>query len=138
MTNKQTPKGKFTAAILRYLESQDRPRSAYEILDALHDEGAKAPMQIYRALAKLESEGLAHKLAKSNSWIACHHPHDEAHLDEMLVILSCQSCGVVEEVEDKMLQDALHKLTKKSHFDLPAQTIEVDGLCHPCKDTDKS
>ena len=85
MTEKQPIAGKFTGPILRYLQAQDKPRSAYEILDELREHGAKAPMQIYRALAKLEEAGLAHKLPKSNGWIACDgHHHDS--VKQMLIL----------------------------------------------------
>lgn len=132
MTEQQLPKGKFIASILSFLSQQEKPQSAYDILDALRDEGAKAPMQIYRALAKLEQAGLVHKLPKSNSWIACDgHHHDE--VQEMLLLLSCQSCGAVEEVHDTTFQQAISALIEKTRYDLPAQTIEVDGLCLPCK-----
>ena len=135
MTEQQLPKGKFIASILSFLSQQEKPQSAYDILDALRDEGAKAPMQIYRALAKLEEAGLAHKLPKSNGWIACHshHHHEEAQL---LVLLSCQSCGTVAEHEDTSLQSALISLANKSKFEAPAQTIEVDGTCLPCQTKD--
>ena len=132
MTKAPDISGKFTAPILQYLQSQDKPRSAYDILDNLRDMGAKAPMQIYRALAKLEEAGLAHKLPKSNGWIAC-DGHDHDHVSQMLILLSCQSCGTVAEVQDKPLQQAMSALSDKKQFDLPAQTIEVDGLCQPCQ-----
>ena len=132
MTDNQTRLGKFTAPVLDYLQTQDKPRSAYDILDELRDKGAKAPMQIYRALAKLEEAGLVHKLPKSNSWIACDgHHHDE--VQDMLLLLSCQSCGAVEEVHDTTFQKAISSLIKKTRYDLPTQTIEVDGYCQPCK-----
>ena len=132
MTKKPDISGKFTAPILYYLQSQDRPRSAYDILDNLRDKGAKAPMQIYRALAKLEEAGLAHKLPKSNGWIAC-DGHEHGHAGQMLILLACQACGTVNEVHDKPLQQAMSALSTKQQFDLSAQTIEVDGLCQPCQ-----
>ena len=132
MTDNRSRLGKFTAPVLDYLQDQDKPCSAYDILDELRDKGAKAPMQIYRALAKLEEAGLVHKLPKSNSWIACDgYHHDE--VQEMLLLLSCQSCGAVEEVHDTTFQQAISALIEKTRYDLPAQTIEVDGLCQPCK-----
>lgn len=132
-TKSQDISGKFTVPILTFLQAQDRPRSAYEILDELRDKGAKAPMQIYRALAKLETAGLAHKLPKSNGWIAC-DGHNHEDVQQMLLLLSCQSCGAVEEVHDPHFQKAITALTQKTNYDLPAQTIEVDGMCQPCKD----
>ena len=134
MTTHTIPKGKYNATILAFLQAQERPSSAYDILDALHGEGLKAPMQIYRALAKLEAAGLVHKLPKSNSWIACHsHHHD---IRQLLILLSCQSCGTVTEIEDTKLQNMLVRITNETKFDMPAQTIEVDGICRPCKDSD--
>ena len=132
MTKSSPLDGKFTQPILMYLQSQDKPRSAYDILDHMRDKGARAPVQIYRALAKLEEADLVHKLPKSNGWIACDGHHHDA-VTQMLLLLSCQSCGAVEEVHDKHVQTALTALTEKTDFDLPAQTIEVDGLCKPCK-----
>lgn len=132
MTKHNDITGKFTLPILTYLQGQDKPRSAYDILDALRDKGAKAPMQIYRALAKLEEAGLAHKLPKSNGWIACdgHHHEDQ---QQMLLLLSCRSCGAVEEVHAPQVHQAFGTLTTKTKYELPAQTIEVDGLCQPCQ-----
>ena len=132
MTKTPDISGKFTRPILTYLQSQDRPQSAYDILDNLRDQGAKAPIQIYRALAKLEAAGQVHKLPKSNSWIAC-EGHDHHLLEELLILLSCQSCGTVEEVRDATIHKAMTDLTQKRQFDLPAQTIEIDGYCNPCK-----
>ena len=134
MRQSDIPSGKYNAAILRFLQAEGMPRSAYDILEALREEGAKAPMQIYRALAKLETAGLAHKLPKSNSWIACHsHGHHHDEVENLLVLLSCQSCGTVAELQDDRLQSALRQVTTDKQFNLPAQTIEVDGLCHPCQ-----
>ena len=124
--------GKHSAAILSYLQSKDKPQSAYDILDGVRGKGIKAPMQVYRVLAKLEQAGLAHKLPKSNSWIACHgHHHDD--IEKMLILLSCQSCGSVSEIQDNHVQKALLSLSKKSDFDLSSQTLEVEGVCNPCQ-----
>ncbi|MGC6516470.1 MAG: Fur family transcriptional regulator [Candidatus Puniceispirillaceae bacterium] len=131
MTKPSALSGKYTTAILTYLEKQDTPKSAYEILDNVRDIGAKAPMQIYRALAKLEQAGLAHKLPKSNGWIAC-DGHDHNSVTQMLLLLSCQSCGTVKEIQNNQFQTAINTLTKSAQFSLPAQTIEVDGLCDNC------
>lgn len=124
--------GKYGLAILTYLQDADRPQSAYDILDALRDEGVKAPMQIYRALEKLQKAGLVHKLAKSNGWIAC-DSDDHHHSDDILVLLSCQQCRSVAEIEDSDFQSALTKLSSEKAFTMPAQTIELDGLCAPCE-----
>lgn len=128
--------GKFAPVVLRYLQSRDTPQSAYDILAALHHEGAKAPMQIYRALDKLAEAGLVHKLAKSNGWIACDgHSHDIQN--PLLLLLSCQNCGTVEEAEDDHLASAFSALSNKVKFTLQTQSVEIDGLCENCDRTDK-
>lgn len=139
---KQTPSdtkllsAKFTSDILEALSKQNKPQSAYDLLESLRDKGAKAPMQIYRALEKLETAGLIHKLPKSNSWIACDgHSHNAPK--DMFVILSCTSCGSATEIEDATIAKALDNISDRQSFDMPSQTIEVDGVCQPCKDKDQ-
>lgn len=128
--------GKYAPSVLRYLQSCETPQSAYDILDVLRDEGAKAPMQIYRALDKLAEAGLVHKLAKSNGWIACDgHSHDIQN--PLLLLLSCQSCGAVEEAEDTHLASAFSALSNNKKFILQTQSIEIDGLCGKCDETDE-
>lgn len=126
--------GKFAPSVLRYLQSCETPQSAYDILAALRDEGVKAPMQIYRALDKLAEAGLVHKLAKSNGWIACDgHSHDIQN--PLLLLLSCQNCGTVEEAEDIDLASAFSALSNKVKFTLQTQSVEIDGLCENCDET---
>ena len=49
----------------------DRPLSAYNILDALRDKGIRAPLQVYRALAKLVERGAVHRIESVNGFVAC-------------------------------------------------------------------
>ena len=123
--------GKYAPFVLRYLQSSETPQSAYDILDALRDEGVKAPMQIYRALDKLAEAGLVHKLAKSNGWIAC-DGHSHNIQNPLLLLLSCQKCGTVEEAEDEHLTSAFSALSDKVKFTLQTQSVEIDGLCSDC------
>ena len=126
--------GKFAPSVLHYLQSCETPQSAYDILAALRDDGIKAPMQIYRALDKLAEAGLVHKLAKSNGWIACDgHSHDIQN--SLLVLLSCQNCGIVEEAEDEHLASAFSALSDKVRFTLQSQSVEIDGVCKDCDET---
>jgi Fur family zinc uptake transcriptional regulator len=39
------------ALVYEFLESHGKPASAYGILDALRQDGLKAPLQVYRALS---------------------------------------------------------------------------------------
>lgn len=44
------------------LQKSSSPKKAYALLDALRDDGLRAPMSIYRALDALIDKGLAKKL----------------------------------------------------------------------------
>ena len=70
---------KNQALVLERLEAANSPLSAYELLDQLREEGIKAPLQIYRALEKLQAADLVHRLESLNSFVACAEPHCHAH-----------------------------------------------------------
>src|SRR5690606_9624291 len=65
--------------VLDALEKADAPLSAYTILDRLRGDGLRAPLQVYRALEKLLSAGLVHRLESLNAFVACARPHCHAH-----------------------------------------------------------
>ena len=46
------------------------PLKAYDLLDALQDQGLRAPMTIYRALDALVAKGLVKKIASINAFFA--------------------------------------------------------------------
>ena len=51
-----------TDRVLSLMKKKNKPLTAYEILDDLSSEGITAPTTIYRALNKLVSKGLIHKI----------------------------------------------------------------------------
>ena len=53
-----------------FLEDTGKPASAFEILDALRDEGLRAPLQVYRALSKLIDSGSVHRIESLNAFVA--------------------------------------------------------------------
>ena len=64
--------------VLGVLYSTHRPLGAYdEIADALAGQGRRklAPISVYRALDFLVAEGLVHRLASRNAYVACPHRH---------------------------------------------------------------
>ena len=87
----------------------EKPLSAYDILDRARSEALKAPVQVYRALQKLEGRGLVHRIEALNAFVACSE-HDEScsgqeqqehrhpRIGPGFVI--CRDCGSVREFED--------------------------------------
>ena len=53
------------------LAAAQKPLSAYDVIDALREDGRLAPPTVYRALQKLIDKGLAHRLETQNAYVAC-------------------------------------------------------------------
>ena len=62
------------ALVCEFLEAHVKPASAYGILDALRQDGLKAPLQVYRALTKLIESGAVHHIERLNSFVAFRSP----------------------------------------------------------------
>lgn len=117
--------------ILDELCAAGRPVGAYELIDILADATGKrpAPISIYRALDYLVDNGLVHRLASRNAFLACGHGHDER---EPVVFLICDACGTVSEATSRAVNEGLAALAREAGFATRAQTIEVAGHCARC------
>src|SRR6266511_767788 len=81
--------------VLGALVSGHRPLGAYEIMDRLAASGPRpAPITVYRALDFLLENGLVHRIASRNAFIACIHNHAAT---DSIVFLICERCGAVGE-----------------------------------------
>ncbi|MBB3936045.1 Fur family transcriptional regulator [Aureimonas phyllosphaerae] len=112
------------------LEQADGPLSAYSILDALREEGLRAPPQVYRALEKLLETGLVHRLESLNAFVACAHPHACAHALTAFAI--CEKCGAVTEFADAAVEARLAGWAGERGFVPKRTTVEIKGLCAAC------
>ncbi len=92
------------AKVLDVLARGTQPVGAYEIVDALAEDGPRpAPVTVYRALDFLVGQGLAHRIESRNAFVACSHvacSHAEPAAQEhgTSVFLICRRCGAVTEV----------------------------------------
>lgn len=116
--------------VLNALDKAEAPLSAYTILDQLRDEGFRAPLQVYRALEKLQEFGLVHRLESVNAFVACCHPHGHQH--EMTAFAICQTCGKVEEFSDAAIAERLGEWVRMHRFKPAKTTIEIRGDCAAC------
>jgi Fur family zinc uptake transcriptional regulator len=87
--------------VLSALGRAVKPLSAYDILDRARSDALKAPVQVYRALQKLESRGLVHRIEALNAFVACRE-HDETcserehrHAEHRPGFVICRDCGSV-------------------------------------------
>lgn len=104
---------------------------AYEILDRLaEDEGRRpAPITVYRALDFLIEQGLIHRLASLNAYVAC--PHAAAEHGAQFLI--CKRCGVIAEMADAGVSRAIGDAASRQGFAVTAPVVEVSGLCPNCR-----
>jgi len=122
---------KNQSLVMRVLSKSGVPLSAYTILDQLRDQGIRAPLQVYRALEKLEQFGLVHKLESLNAFVACSHPGCESH--ETTTFMICETCSKVSEITDDTLINYVVDLANDARFALTKMTIELRGTCHACQ-----
>ena len=128
---------RFTELRKRVLElvcKYTQPVGAYTLLDDLRDEGrSAAPPTIYRALDFLQQQGLVHRLASNNTYLACAHPQTE-HEGFFLV---CSTCGYTQEVHTQDIVEAVKSCAGEFEFAVDRVSVEVTGLCRNCKDSDR-
>lgn len=102
---------------------------AYDLLDRIKTVHASAtPPTVYRALDFLIEQGLAHRIARTNQFIACNHDgHDVACL-----FLVCPDCGQVTELHDDSALSGLLKGLKAAGHTLASPEIELSAVCANC------
>lgn len=118
-------------AVLDILARERRAVGAYEMIEMLKGEDGRrpAPIQIYRALDYLVEQGLAHRLASRNAYLACGHAHGAR---EPVAFLICEACGRVEEATSGRLAADLKAVAAARGFDARAEIIEIAGRCAAC------
>jgi Fur family zinc uptake transcriptional regulator len=122
---------KLRRQVLAVLASGHRPLGAYEIMDRLAAEGPRpAPITVYRALDFLMQNGLAHRLASRNAFLACSHGHAPS---ESVIFLICEHCGDVGEAGSNGVREAIGSTARDVGFSPRMPVIEVTGLCAHCR-----
>ncbi len=114
--------------VLKFLKRQERPLSAYEILEALRGDGVAAATTVYRALAKLLETGHVHRIESLNAWTVCRAPHHS----ETPVFEICDGCGNVTEHVTSHLAHDIAALSADSGFVPDRSVIEIHGRCSDC------
>jgi Fur family zinc uptake transcriptional regulator len=116
--------------VLELVCRAEQPVGAYQLLDDLRESGrSAAPPTVYRALDFLLEQGLVHRLATRNTYLACAHPQ-RAHA---AVFLVCSRCGHTQEVHNETVIDALRQQAQPFDFTIRHASVEVSGLCHRCR-----
>lgn len=116
------------ALVLKALRQVRGPRTAYELLDALHGQGFRAPLTVYRALEGLREKGLVHRIESMKAFVAC---CEDDH-DERPAFALCDHCGAVMELDDPDLAALVRRISERTGFTVRRAMIELIGTCGPC------
>ncbi|MBO0763762.1 MAG: transcriptional repressor [Hyphomicrobiaceae bacterium] len=108
-----------------------RAIGAYEVLDRLARRGERlAPISVYRAIDALVTAGIVHRFESRNAFFACHAGHEQRQL-----VLACEQCGAVAEVDGASVFTAIDKAAAGAAFSTSADkgaVVEVWGMCANC------
>ncbi|SDE62486.1 Fur family transcriptional regulator, zinc uptake regulator [Rhodospira trueperi] len=111
------------------LKKAGRPVTAYQLIDAVRGAGISAPPTVYRALNRLISDGLVHKLESTNAFVACAQPHTGG---SVAVFTICDTCGNASEFTDETVSEQLAKRALERGFALDKAVVELHGTCATC------
>jgi Fur family transcriptional regulator, zinc uptake regulator len=117
--------------VLETLLASHKPLGAYEIIERLASEARPASITIYRALDFLRDNGLVHRIASRNAFVACVHDHIG---DDLVVFLICERCGAVGEAAGGAVADALRASSRAAGFSPRSPLIEIAGVCSHCRE----
>ena len=106
------------------------PVTAYALLDQLKmTHSAAAPPTVYRTLDFLQQQGLIHRVERLQAFVGCGEGAAHNHAAQFLI---CRTCGLVDEVDDHAIADALGHAAAVKGFTPAYATVEVEGTCASC------
>lgn len=115
--------------ILELVLEHDGVVKAYQVLaDLQRERGVAAPPTVYRALDFLVDQGLLHKVDALNGFVVCRHFECNHHG----LILVCEQCGRVEEIDASRFLVALKEETEAIGFKSREQNLLLTGVCKSC------
>ena len=133
-TNKGLKLTPLRQSVFREIAASHRAIGAYEVLDKLAAKGERlAPISVYRAIDALVAAGIVHRFESRNAFFACHAGHDMRQL-----VLACETCGRVAEVDGDKVFAAIDAAAASAAFSTKGAVVEVRGLCATCAAQERS
>lgn len=116
--------------VLEEIVSSHRAVGAYDILERLGARGMRlAPVSVYRAIDALIAAGAIHRLESRNAFFACLSEHGPG---AQRIVLSCETCGCVAEVDAPAVFSDIDRLATESKFTARRRMVEISGTCAGC------
>jgi Fur family zinc uptake transcriptional regulator len=115
-------------SVFQEIAASHKAIGAYDVLDRLAAKGERlAPISVYRAIDALVAAGIVHRFESRNAFFACHAGHDMRQL-----VLACETCGRVAEVDADKVFLAIDAAARSAGFSTMGAVVEVKGLCAGC------
>jgi Fur family zinc uptake transcriptional regulator len=106
---------------------------AYDILGRLAEKGTRlAPISIYRALDALLEAGVIHRLESRNAYFACRRLHQDHIPGTRPIVLVCETCGTVAEVDGEGVFENIDRAAEAAGFTPRVRFVEISGTCPRC------
>ncbi|MBF0136680.1 MAG: transcriptional repressor [Magnetococcus sp. DMHC-1] len=117
--------------VLAIIASSHKAVGAYDILEMMTPGGPlPAPVTVYRALEFLMAQGLVHRLASLNAYVACRHPG----ADHGAHFLVCRHCATVAEMSSAAVWHSIQEKAAMAEFTVATLLVEVAGVCRHCRE----
>jgi Fur family zinc uptake transcriptional regulator len=118
--------------VFEVLHGFDKPLGAYDLVDLLGSQGRRmAPITVYRALDFLIEQGLVHRLASRNAYIANSNVSSSHRTTAFLI---CEGCGDVNEITSPDVADTVLKVLQEQGYQPRTRILEITGRCAHCQD----
>jgi len=115
-------------AVFKEIAASHKAMGAYDVLGKFAARGERlAPISVYRAIEALVAAGIVHRFESRNAFFACQGVHAMRQL-----VLACESCGRVAEVDGSKVFAAIDKSVASAAFSAKGAVVEVWGLCANC------
>ena len=115
--------------VLEVLAASHKPLGAYEIMERA-GRPRPAPITVYRALDFLMTQGLVHRIASRNAFLACVNNHSS---EALVAFLICENCGAVGEAAGAAIGQVLGTAARQAGFTPKMSVVEISGLCGHCR-----
>ena len=118
--------------VLEVLHGADKPLGAYDLVDLLGSHTRRmAPITVYRALDFLIGQGLVHRLASLNAYIASSEVSASRGPSAFLI---CEGCGDVTEITSPDVAETVLKVLQEQGYQPRTRILEIAGRCTHCQD----
>jgi Fe2+ or Zn2+ uptake regulation protein len=111
-------------SILRICIASDKPLDVNYVAEKMGDKAHLAT--VYRTLEKFVASGILERVDFQEGKFRYEYMHDHHHH------AICNSCGKVEDVEDRGIEVIESNIKSKTGFTVTRHALELFGLCNTC------